>query len=113
MGTVIVADAAGSGEWINWSGGVRCTPRAMAAPRSESEVAALVRSAGSDGLVVRVAGSGHSFTPIVATSGMILDLAGLSGIVAVDPVARRAELRAGTKISALGEPLRAAGLALA
>jgi FAD/FMN-containing dehydrogenase len=103
----------GSGEWVNWSGGVRCTPRAMASPQSESEVAALVRSAGSDGLVVRVAGSGHSFTPIVATSGVMLDLAGLSGIVAVDSVARQAELRAGTKISALGETLRAAGLALA
>src|SRR5262249_54863647 len=69
--------------------------------------------AGRDGQVVRVAGSGHSFTPVVATSGTVLDLAGLAGIVALDPAARQAEIRAGTKISAMGETLRAGGLALA
>jgi FAD/FMN-containing dehydrogenase len=108
-----VADAAAPGEWVNWSGAVRCTPRVIAAPQSEAEVAALVTQAGRDGLVVRVAGSGHSFTPLVATSGMVLDLAGLSGIVALDPAARQAEIRAGTKISAMGEALCAGGLALA
>lgn len=102
-----------AGEWVNWSGGVRCTPAAIAAPQSEAEVAALIVAAGRAGQIVRVAGSGHSFTPLVATSGVVLDLAALSGVVAADLASRRAEIRAGTKIHDLGDTLRQAGLALA
>jgi len=99
-------------EWTNWSGGVRCEPRVIAAPENEAEVVSLVRQARRDDLVVRVAGSGHSFTPICATAGMLLDLAGLGGIVSADREARQATIGAGAKIAAIGEPLREAGLAL-
>jgi FAD/FMN-containing dehydrogenase len=88
-------------------------PSAIATPQTEDEVASLVRRADRDGFEIRVAGTGHSFTPIVATSGVLLDLQGLSGIVGLDLAARQAEIRAGSKISAIGEPLREGGLALA
>jgi len=56
--------------------------------------------------------TGHSFTPIVQTDGLLLDLAKISGIKAVDPYKQRAFVGSGTPISALGEPLWEKGLAL-
>ncbi|MBV9523028.1 MAG: FAD-binding protein [Alphaproteobacteria bacterium] len=101
------------GAWSNWSGGVRCRPRRVVAPADEAEIAALIAVAGRAGETLRVAGAGHSFTPLVATEGTILDLARLAGIRAIDPPARQATIRAGTRICDLGEPLRRAGLGLA
>ena len=98
--------------WSNWSGSVRCEPAETVQPASEAEVVDAVRGAQSRGMGLRVAGAGHSFSALVATDGMLLDLGGLAGIVSIDAGARRAVVRAGTRISALGEPLFLAGLAL-
>jgi FAD-linked oxidoreductase len=103
----------GETEWRNWSGWIRCRPRRIETPADEGEVAALVAGAGREGLTVRVAGSGHSFTPLVATDGVILDLSRLAGIVSADRAGGHAVIRAGTKISDLGEKLHQSGLALA
>ena len=51
----------------------------MAEPGSEDELAQLVREASRRNLSIRVAGSGHSFTPIVATSGLLLNLNNCKG----------------------------------
>src|SRR5687768_12489291 len=98
-------------EWINWSGLVRCEPVRVVAPDSEDAVAAEVRRAAEEGLTVRVAGSGHSFTELVATDGVVISLDNLAGIESVR--SDLATVWAGTKIEALGPPLRAEGLALA
>ena len=45
-------------------------------PRSAEEVADEVRQAAADGLTVRMAGTGHSFTPAAATDGVLLRPAG-------------------------------------
>jgi FAD/FMN-containing dehydrogenase len=95
--------------WSNWSGGVRATPAAIATPASETELTAIVRAAAKG---VRVAGSGHSFTPICQTSGTLISLDGMQGIVSVDAVAQTATVKAGTKIHALGRPLFDAGFGL-
>ena len=62
---------------------------------------------------VRVAGAGHSFTPVVETDGLLLDLSAMRGVV-VDR--RRAQAGArrspGTLIHDFYEPLWSAGLAL-
>ena len=99
--------------WSNWVGNQRCSPVELAAPRSEEEVAAAVSDAVSRGLGVRVAGAGHSFTPVVATDGLLLDLRGLGGIRAIDPERRRVVVGPATTIGEFGEPLWASGLALA
>lgn len=83
----------------------------MVAPDSEDAVAAEVRRAAEEGLTVRVAGSGHSFTELVATDGVVISLDNLAGIESVR--SDLATVWAGIKIEALGPPLRAAGLALA
>jgi FAD/FMN-containing dehydrogenase len=98
--------------WTNWVGNQSFTPAFTAAPRDEEEVAALVRQAAERGLGVRVAGAGHSFTPVVETSGVRLDLSALRGVLATDPERRRATALAATRVHDFYEPLWAAGLAL-
>ena len=101
------------GSWTNWVGNQSCEPAERAAPTSEDEVAALVGGAVRRGLAVRVAGAGHSFTPVVSTDGLLLDLHGLGGIRSIDPDRRRVVVGPATTIGEFGEPLWAAGLALA
>lgn len=98
--------------WSNWSGGVTCQPLIMAAPTSEAAVVDLVRRAREGGLVVRVAGTGHSFVPLCATDGVLISLDGLQGIVAADRGGLAATVWAGTKLHQLGEPLVGHGLAM-
>jgi FAD/FMN-containing dehydrogenase len=99
--------------WTNWVGNQSCSPAERAAPTSEDEVAALVADAARRGLPVRVAGAGHSFTPVVATDGLLLDLRGLGGIRSLDVERRRVVVGPATTIGEFGEPLWAQGLALA
>lgn len=97
--------------WRNWSGSVVCTPQRVVAPRDEAEIAA--RVAAPDAGVVRVAGTGHSFTPLCATDGTLLSLDGMQGMIAANPGASAATFWAGTKIHQMGAPLLGAGLAMA
>ena len=62
--------------------------------------------------VVRVAGAGHSFTPVVSTDGLLLDVSALTGVVSADPTRKRATALAGTTIREFYEPLWQEGLAL-
>jgi FAD/FMN-containing dehydrogenase len=101
-----------SGAWTNWSGTVRCTPRRIARPTTEAELAALMRDAARRGETLRAAGSGHSHTPLVACDGVIAVLDAFSGVRACDAARRIARIGAGSLLSSLGEPLRAAGLAM-
>jgi FAD/FMN-containing dehydrogenase len=100
-------------EWTNWSGSVTCQPQQVLSPASEDEIVDIVRRAATDGKVVRVAGTGHSFTPLCATDDVLLSLDRLAGVEAADVAACRAWVRGGTKIHDLGAPLAAHGLALA
>jgi FAD/FMN-containing dehydrogenase len=97
--------------WSNWAGNVSCEPAVRVGAASEADVVAALREAEARGLGVRVAGSGHSFSPLVATDGLLLSLDGLAGIARHEPEARRVWVRAGTKLSALGRALHALGLA--
>jgi FAD-linked oxidoreductase len=95
--------------WTNWSGKVSSRPRAVFSPRDEGELVKAIQSAEGP---VRVPGSGHSFTPIAATDGTLIDISGLSGVVAHDGAAQTATIRAGTKIHAIGRPLWERGFGL-
>src|SRR5271156_2435234 len=64
-------------------------------------------------LRVRVAGSGHSFTPLVATSGLLLSLKNMQGLVSADLDRKRVVVRAGAKIGDIGRALKQIGLSLA
>ncbi len=86
------------GHWRNWVGNQSFIARHKAEPGSEDELAALVREASRQNLSIRVAGSGHSFTPIVATSGLLLSLKNMQGLVSADLDRKRVVVRAGTRI---------------
>lgn len=96
-------------DWRNWSGSVVAAPVELAAPRSLSELSALVARAGQ----VRVAGAGHSFMPLCATDGMLISLADLEGELEVAADRQSAWAPAGWPISRLTEALWKKGLSLA
>jgi FAD/FMN-containing dehydrogenase len=101
------------GHWRNWVGNQSFIARHRAEPGSEDELAALVREASRQGLSIRVAGSGHSFTPIVATSGLLLSFRNMQGLVSADLDRKRVVVRAGTTIGDIGRALKEIGLSLA
>lgn len=97
------------GKWHNWSGGVSCKPKAVLAPKNEVDLAAAIRSAEGP---VRVPGSGHSFTPVCASYGTLIDLSAFSGLAKVDAAASTASFAAATPLWAVGPALHQHGLAL-
>jgi FAD/FMN-containing dehydrogenase len=109
-----VADGAITTEiWKNWAGNVRATPRIVVTPGSIAELPAVVVEAARRGERVRVAGAGHSFAPLCATNGTLLDLSRLAGVERVDATTGEATIRAGTRIAEIGAPLLGQGRALA
>ncbi len=97
--------------WRNWAGTVAASPAAIHYPASEAAIQEVVRAARAAGQGLRVVGSGHSFTPLVATGGTLASLEHYTGVERIDQAARQATVRAGTPIRALGAALHAAGLA--
>ncbi len=82
-------------------------------PRSTHEVADEVRKAAADGLTVRMAGTGHSFTPVAATDGVLLHPGGMTSIRSVDAAAGLVTVEAGCPLRVLNASLLARGLSLA
>ncbi len=98
--------------WTNWAGNQSCEAR-VAAPADEAEVVAEVRRAIAAGTGLRAAGAGHSFTPVIETSGTVLETTGLRGVTEIDAARRLVTALPGTTVGEFGDPLWAAGLALA
>lgn len=99
--------------WTNWVGNQSFQPAEIAEAPDEAAAIALIRSAVAQGRGVRVPGTGHSFTPIVETDGILLNLDRLRGMIEVDRAARRVTAWSQTQIAAFGDPLWEHGLALA
>jgi FAD-linked oxidoreductase len=98
-----------AGKWTNWSQSVVSKPRNVIAPKDEVELAAAVRCA--DG-VVRVPGTGHSFTPLCATDGTLIDMAAFRGLACADKSNTTATFRSGTELWETGAALYSNGLSL-
>ena len=99
-------------QWRNWAGDEVAHPVRERSPRDAGEEADAVRAAARDGLRVRMAGSGHSFTGAALTDGLLLRPERLTGLLAVNTAARTATVRAGTRLRELSRLLAAHGLAL-
>ena len=93
--------------WKNWSGLVKARPRALELPQTVAELQALIRDSTGP---VRIAGSGHSFTSLVETDGLLLNLARLEGDV-LSSQAASATLQAGASLHQLSRALQERGLA--
>lgn len=98
--------------WRNWSRSVAARPEAFAAPRDEGELRQVIAVAAEAGHRVRPVGAGHSFTPCAETSGIMVSLDAMSGLVRIDRERRLATVRAGTRLRVLFRLLDAEGLAL-
>ena len=98
--------------WKNWSGYVECPHTPVVMPDSGAQLARTLADAARDGKPVRMVGAGHSFSPLVASEGVIVSLDKLQGVIDVDTVTRIARVHAGTRLHALGAALAQRDLAM-
>lgn len=101
-----------SRSWRNWSGLATANPAQVLAPADSAEVADAVVAARSNGLHVKMVGSGHSFTDIASTDGLMLVPDRLVGISSLDRDAMTVTVLAGTSLWMLNDRLDDLGLAL-
>lgn len=97
-----------STQWRNWSGSVEARPQLVARPRTEAELAEIVRAAAK----VRVVGAGHSFMPLCATDGALISLSELEGEVDLSADRTRAWAPAGWSLAKLTAALWDKGVSL-
>lgn len=98
--------------WVNWSRQAAAVPAVTVRPRTEREVADCVRYAIANGLSIRSVGASHSWSNLCSTDAMLIDMTDLAGVESVDTDRKRAVIRAGTRISAVGPALWDRGLSL-
>jgi len=104
--------SAKNGTWRNWGGNVSARPAREVEPASVEELAAAVRKAAEDGLTVKAVGTGHSFTSIAATDGVLIRPQLLTGIRKIDRDAMTVTVEAGTPLKRLNMALAREGLSL-
>jgi L-gulono-1,4-lactone dehydrogenase len=95
--------------WSNWSGSQRVQPAVFARPNTREEVA---RQVAQGFAPVRVAGSGHSFSPCVVTRGTLLSLDALDKVLDADASSGLVRVEAGIRLRALSPELHRRGLAM-
>lgn len=103
---------AAAGIWQNWSGLATARPVKVLSPGDAAEVSDAVVAAAHQGLTVKMPGSGHSFTDIALTQGLLLRPDRLRGITALDREAMTVTALAGTPLHELNAILEQLGLTL-
>jgi L-gulono-1,4-lactone dehydrogenase len=102
---------AGEG-WRNWAGDEHCRPVAIEHPATTGELAAALARAAREGLRVRVAGAGHSFSDIACSDGMLIVLDRLARVLDIDRDLRLVRVQGGITIAQLSTRLAEHGLAM-
>jgi L-gulono-1,4-lactone dehydrogenase len=98
--------------WSNWTGDQSAAPRAREHPASIEQLGACLARAGERGEKVRVVGSGHSFSDIARTDGVLISLEHMAGVLDVDRDSGLVRVQAGITIRELSRTLDEHGLAL-
>ncbi|WP_327393004.1 FAD-binding protein [Streptomyces sp. NBC_01186] len=98
--------------WRNWAGNVTAFPARTVSPSTTEGLAEVVRRAAADGLKVKAAGTGHSFTAAAVTDGVLIRPDRLTGVRSVDRAAGSVTVAAGTPMKVLNAALAARGLSL-
>lgn len=99
-------------EWTNWSGNVSFEPDRLVTPETEAELQSIVRHCVATNRTVRVAGQGHSWTPLVETDDVVVSLNNMTGLVSYDADANEATIRGGTTLDEAGVEFHKQNLAL-
>ncbi|WP_439654195.1 D-arabinono-1,4-lactone oxidase [Streptacidiphilus anmyonensis] len=98
--------------WSNWAGNQSARPSRVVTPGSVAELAEAVTAAAADGLPVKAVGSGHSFTPIAVTDGVLVRPEGLTAVRGIDREDGTVTVESGLPLERLNLLLHRAGLAL-
>lgn len=100
------------GLWRNWAGNQSCIAQYKGKPATEEQLVEMIAEADRRDLNVRVAGSSHSFTPVVGTGGLLLSLSAMQGVVGVDSAKKQVTISGGMRIHDVGKALRGLGYSL-
>lgn len=101
-----------SGTWRNWAGNASARPLRTVAPSTTEALAEIVRRAAEDGLPVKAVGTGHSFTSVATTGGVLVRPERMSGVRRIDRAAGTVTVAAGTPLKQLNQVLASEGLSL-
>jgi FAD-linked oxidoreductase len=97
----------------NWDRTLVSRPLRYYQPASEEEIVEIVRGVNRAGGTLRVAGAGHSWSPLVLTDDTLLNLDRLSQVLSVDIDRMQVTVGAGIRLKRLNELLPQYGLGLA
>lgn len=92
--------------FANFSRTVSATPARWQSITDPAQLPGVFAKAAKEGHTVRTMGAGHSFTPLVQTSGVLLNLDGFQGIEEVDALTHEVTFRAGTRLWQIPRLLR-------
>ena len=82
--------------WNNWSGNQSAAPADILFPRDEVELRRMLANAVAP---IRAFGGSHSFTPLVPTTGTLISLERMAGLLGHDEATQQATYAAGTRIA--------------
>lgn len=99
-----------SNAWLNWAGNQTCMPGEIVHPATEDEIVSMVERVRASGGRIKPVGTGHSFSDIACTDGVMVDLDRYSGVETHSSNPPQAVVRAGMTIESAGEALAALGL---
>lgn len=105
-----LAKASARGEKVMWTSfdkHYRQTPASFLQPATQAELRAILAEAAQHNTTVKVVGSGHSWSPIGLTDGIMLNLDLFNKVLSIDAQAMRVTVQAGIRIRALSAALAA------
>jgi FAD-linked oxidoreductase len=99
--------------WSNWSKEQSCRPISIERPGSVAELQRVVSEATNAGRTVRASGTGHSFTDIALTDGVMVRLDQLTSVIGHDRDRGRFKVEGGLVLGELNRALDRHGVAFA
>jgi FAD-linked oxidoreductase len=89
----------------NWAKNIEFNPEKVLLPKSLEEMKSIITNAKNNNKKIRVVGSAHSWTNLITTTDILVSLDHWQGLIDVNHKLKQATVKAGTKLSTLGEEL--------